>query len=58
MPDLFIDYFMMSAFYDLAWLYILHGNTHVTKLQWANTQGHIFSLVVCCVKMRMTITGS
>jgi len=35
------------------------GNTHVTKLWWANTQGHIFSLlVVCCAQMGMTIMSS
>jgi len=49
---MFIDYFIMCAFYDLA---ALCGNAHVTKLWWANTQGHIFSLVVCCVKVGVTI---
>jgi len=37
----------------------LRGNAHVTKLQWANTQRRIFSfLLVCCVKMGMTIMNS
>jgi len=37
----------------------LCGNAYVTKLGWTNTQGHIFSLLVmCCVKMGMTIMSS
>jgi len=37
----------------------LCGNAHVTKLWWANIQGHIFLLlVVCYVKVGMTIMSS
>jgi len=45
--------------HDLHDLTVMCGNAHVTKLQWANTQGRIFLLlVVCCVKMGMTIMSS
>jgi len=42
----------MPAFYDLAWrtwVDNLGGSAYVTKLWWANTQGHIFiiSSVLC-----------
>jgi len=34
-------------------------NAHVTKLRWPNTEDRIFSLlVVCCIKMGMTIMSS
>jgi len=62
MPDLFIDYFIMSAFYDFAWLYMTWQPCvamHVTKLQWANSQCRILSLlVVCCVKMGTKIMSN
>ena len=50
MSDLFIDLFhyvcillLGMTLHDLT---TLCGNAHVTKLWWANTQGHIFSLLV------------
>jgi len=63
MPDLFIDLFhyvwilwLGMTLHDLTTLCV---NSHVTKLWWANTQSRICSLlVVCCVKMGMTIMSS
>ena len=63
MPDLLIDTFhyvcilwLGMTLHDLT---TLCGNAHLTKLQWANTQSHVFLLlVVCYVKVGMAIMSS
>ena len=56
-----VYWFISLCPYFMTWhdFTTLCGIAYLTKLQRANTQGRIFSLlVVCCVKMGMTIMSS